>query len=107
MQGRFPVFDTMTKNQLIEALSKRQPDLSMQDVRLAVDIILESISSGLEEDKRVEIRGFGSLSLRYRPPRKGRNPKTGEPVSVDGKYFPYFKPGRELRARINSSIDGD
>ena len=97
----------MTKNQLIEALSKRQPDLSLQDVRLAVDIILESISSGLAQDKRVEIRGFGSLTLRYREQRSGRNPKTGEPVHVEGKYFPYFKPGRELRERVNSSVSGD
>ncbi len=91
----------MTKTQLIEALAKKQEDLTHQDIRVAVDIILNCMIEGLSAGKRVEIRGFGSLTLRYRPPRRGRNPKTGESVEVAGKYFPHFKPGRELKQRVN------
>ena len=95
----------MTKTQLIEALAKKQEDLTHQDIRVAVDIILNCMIEGLSVGKRVEIRGFGSLTLRYRPPRHGRNPKTGEAVEVAGKYFPHFKPGRELKQRVNIPPD--
>jgi len=80
----------MTKSELIEILSQKQKQLAYKDV-----------SSG----DRIEIRGFGSFSLHYRPPRTGRNPKTGDSVSLAAKYVPHFKPGKELRERVNESMD--
>ena len=91
----------MTKFELINSLTNRSSDLSKDDVRMAVDLILGCIADGLAEGKRAEIRGFGSLTPRYRAPRRGRNPRTGESVGVAGKYIPRFKPGRELRERVN------
>ena len=91
----------MTKSELIEVLSRKQSQLAYKDIELAVKTILEYMSSSLSNGERIEIRGFGSISLRYREPRLGRNPKTGEPVSVPGKYVPHFKPGRFLRERVN------
>ena len=93
----------MTKQELITSLVAKNPDLSKEDVHRAVDIILETISSGLAKGNRIEFRGFGSLRLRYRKPRQGRNPRTGTSVPVRGKYFPHFKPGRQLRQRVNES----
>lgn len=90
----------MTKSELIEFLSKQQPHLKADDVDLAVKTILEMMSSSLSEGKRIEIRGFGSFSLHYRPARTGRNPKTGEAVELNGKHVPHFKPGKELRDRV-------
>ena len=95
----------MTKSELIEFLSKQQPHLKADDVDLAVKTILEMMSSSLSEGKRIEIRGFGSFSLHFRPPRQGRNPKTGETVALSGKYVPHFKPGKDLRERVNAGID--
>lgn len=92
----------VTKSELIESLAKRQPHLSNKDVEMAVNEILDYIAEALSRGDRVEIRGFGSLSLHYRPPRQGRNPKTGEQVSVPGKCVPHFKPGRELKERVDS-----
>ncbi|GAB4176855.1 MAG: integration host factor subunit beta [Wenzhouxiangellaceae bacterium] len=91
----------MTKSELIERLARQQPHLSQADVDLAVKTILEHVTSALARGERVEIRGFGSFSLHYRPPRIGRNPKTGEPVALPGKYVPHFKPGKDLRERVN------
>ena len=91
----------MTKQELITILTERNPELSKEDVRMAVDVILKCVADGLAEGKRVEFRGFGSLRLRYRKPRQGRNPRTGTSVPVEGKYFPHFKPGMELRMRVN------
>ena len=93
----------MTKQELITSLVAKNPDLSKEDVHTAVDIILETISNGLAKGNRIEFRGFGSLRLRYRKPRQGRNPRTGTSVPVRGKYFPHFKPGRQLRQRVNES----
>ncbi|AVQ00005.1 integration host factor subunit beta [Ahniella affigens] len=93
----------MTKSELIEALSRRQTHLAFHDVEFAVKEILEQIANALAAGDRVEIRGFGSFSLHFRPPRMGRNPKTGDSVSLPGKYVPYFKPGKELRDRVNES----
>ena len=100
MQRDFP----MTKSELIERISEMQPQLSPKDVELAVKTILEQMSDALATGQRIEIRGFGSFSLHYRAPRKGRNPKTGEAVELEGKFVPHFKPGKEMRERVNASI---
>jgi integration host factor subunit beta len=91
----------MTKSELIEALARRQVHLAFHDVELSVKELLEQISQELSRGERIEIRGFGSFSLHFRPPRIGRNPKTGESVALPGKYVPHFKPGKELRERVN------
>lgn len=90
----------MTKSELIEALAKRQPHLELKDVELAVKCIIEKMNQALSTGERIEIRGFGSFSLHMRPPRVGRNPKTGEAVQLTKKYVPHFKPGKELRDRV-------
>ena len=94
----------MTKSELIERITEQQEQLSVKDVELAVKMILEYMSQILSTGERIEIRGFGSFSLHYREPRTGRNPKTGESVQLDGKYVPHFKPGKELRDRVNDSL---
>jgi len=91
----------MTKSELIEALARKQNHLAYKDVELAVKGLLEQMSQALATGNRIEIRGFGSFSLHYRPPRVGRNPKTGESVALPGKHVPHFKPGKELRERVN------
>ena len=91
----------MTKSELIEALALRQTHLAFTDVELAVRNVIEQMSSALANGERIEIRGFGSFSLHYRPPRMGRNPKTGDAVALPGKHVPHFKPGKELRERVN------
>lgn len=93
----------MTKSELIEQIAMRQPELSIKEVEAAVRIVLEDITDALADGGRVEIRGFGSFSLHYREPRTGRNPKTGDPVELNGKYVPHFKPGKELREQVNAS----
>ena len=92
---------TMTKSELIERLSQEQPHLPPRDVEFSVNAVLDHMRRALVAGDRIEIRGFGSIGLRYRMPRTGRNPKTGESVSVPGKYVPHFKPGRLLRERVN------
>ena len=94
----------MTKSELIDRIAGKQAQLSSNDVEMAIKSILEHMSQILSEGGRIEIRGFGSFSLHYRVPRIGRNPKTGSPVALSGKYVPHFKPGKELRDRVNSSI---
>jgi integration host factor subunit beta len=94
----------MTKSELIERIALKQTQLSGKDIELAVKAILSYMSEVLAEGGRIEIRGFGSFSLHYRAPRVGRNPKTGEPVQLSGKYVPHFKPGKELRDRVNDSM---
>lgn len=93
----------MTKSELIEALAKQQPHLAIKDIELVVKCILEQMSQSLSNGDRIEIRGFGSFSLHYRPPRMGRNPKTGGSVALSSKYVPHFKPGKELRERVDES----
>ncbi len=95
----------MTKSELIESLAKRQSQLAYKDVELAVKTILEHMANALSNGERIEIRGFGSFSLHYRPPRVGRNPKSGDPVSLPAKYVPHFKPGKQLRDRIDQTKD--
>jgi len=92
----------MTKSELIEALARQQNHLPYRDVEAAVKMLLEEMSRALADGERIEVRGFGSFTLHYRAPRTGRNPRTGEPVSLDGKYVPHFKPGKELRERVDA-----
>jgi integration host factor subunit beta len=92
---------SMTKSELIELIAAKQSHLPAKDVELAVKQILEIMSDALAQGQRIEIRGFGSFSLHFRPPRQGRNPKTGETVALAGKYVPHFKPGKDLRERVN------
>lgn len=94
----------MTKSELIERIAARQTQLSAKDVELAVKTIIEQMSQTLAAGERIEIRGFGSFSLHYREPRLGRNPKTGDTVELSGKYVPHFKPGKEMRERVNESL---
>jgi len=91
----------MTKSELIERIVGYQGQLSSRDVELAIKTMLEQMAQALSTGDRIEIRGFGSFSLHYRAPRTGRNPKTGESVLLDGKFVPHFKPGKELRDRVN------
>lgn len=91
----------VTKSDLIERLTEKQPQFTSKDVELIVKSLLEEMSETLEKGGRIEIRGFGSFSLHYRESRIGRNPKTGEKVDLSGKYVPHFKPGKELRERVN------
>ena len=95
----------MTKSELIEILAQKQTQLAYKDVELAVKTMLEHMGNMLSSGERIEIRGFGSFSLHYRPPRTGRNPKTGSSVDLAAKYVPHFKPGKEMRERVNQSME--
>ncbi|MDH2065326.1 integration host factor subunit beta, partial [Stenotrophomonas maltophilia] len=95
------------KSELIEILARRQAHLKADDVDLAVKSLLEMMGGSLSAGDRIEIRGFGSFSLHYRPPRLGRNPKTGQSVALPGKHVPHFKPGKELRERVSSVLPLD
>ncbi len=95
----------MTKSELINLLTGHQGQLQPRDVELAVKELLEQMSAALATGERIEVRGFGSFSLHYRPPRTGRNPKTGSAVQVPDKFVPHFKPGKELRERVNGNSD--
>ncbi|KAG1462886.1 hypothetical protein G6F57_013860 [Rhizopus arrhizus] len=97
----------MTKSELIEILARRQAHLKADDVDLAVKSLLEMMGGSLSAGDRIEIRGFGSFSLHYRPPRLGRNPKTGESVALPGKHVRHFKPGKEQRERVSSVLPLD
>jgi integration host factor subunit beta len=96
----------MTKSELIELISRKQSHLAAKDIELAVKMVLERMSNALSTGRRIEIRGFGSFSLHFRPPRMGRNPKTGDAVALPGKYVPHFKPGKDLRDRVNGVEGG-
>lgn len=91
----------MTKSELIAQLAARFPQLVAKDADVAVKEILDAMFRALVSGQRIEIRGFGSFALNYRPPRVGRNPKSGEQVTVPEKYVPHFKPGKELRERVD------
>ena len=95
---------SMMKSELIERIARKQSHLAYKDIELAVKSLLEQMSTSLSNGERIEIRGFGSFSLHFRPPRTGRNPKTGDSVSLPGKHVPHFKPGKELRERVNESL---
>ena len=91
----------MTRSDLIAKLAERYPQLLARDAELAVKVILDAMAENLMRGERIEIRGFGSFALNYRPPRVGRNPKSGEKVQVPAKYVPHFKAGKELRERVD------
>lgn len=95
---------SVAKSGIITRLARAQTRLSEDDIELAVGIILEKIATGLVVGDRVEIRGFGSMSLHHRPSRTGRNPKTGNKVAVAEKFAPHFKPGTELKIRVDQSL---
>ena len=95
----------MTKSDLIARLAERFPQLVAKDADYAVKMILDAMSEALARGDRIEIRGFGSFALNYRPPRVGRNPKSGDKVSVPEKWVPHFKAGKELRERVDEISD--
>ena len=96
----------MTRSDLVEELAAQFGQLNQRDAEQAVKTILDAVSDALVRGHRIEIRGFGSFSLHFRPPRIGRNPKTGDAVDLSGKYVPHFKPGKELRERVNDREGG-
>lgn len=93
----------MIKSELIDNLAAKMTHLSEQQVANSINHILHYMTEALTSGQRVEIRGFGSFCLHYKSPRKAHNPKTGERVMTEGKYSPHFKPGKEMRERINES----
>src|SRR3546814_11303522 len=95
---------SMTKSELSEILTPRQGHLKAEDVDRAVKSVLEMMGGSLANGDRIEIRGFDSFSLHYRPPRTGRNPKTGDAVALPGQYVPHSKPGKELSERVRHVI---
>ena len=97
----------MTRSELIELMASQQNQLTTKDVELAVKLMIDHMAESLASGERIEIRGFGSFSLHYREPRKGRNPKTGDAVELEAKHVPHFKPGKELRDRVNLSLQAE
>jgi integration host factor subunit beta len=95
------IVPSLTKSDLIRRLSQKQRHLAHNDVDQAINGLIKMMSDALATGERIEVRGFGSFSLRYRRPRAGRNPASGEIVNLSSKYVPHFKPGKELRTRIN------
>jgi integration host factor subunit beta len=106
MSERSRADSSLTKSDLIESLASNQNHLAPKDVELAVKSILEKMSQELASGERIEIRGFGSFSLHFRGARMGRNPKSGDAVALRGKHVPHFKPGKELRERVNNGTGG-
>jgi len=94
---------TIVKSQLMSSLAKDDQKLSDKQATHCVQMILDTLADSLSQGDRIEIRGFGSFNLHYRAPRTAHNPKTGQPVRTEAKYSPHFKPGKELRERINTS----
>jgi integration host factor subunit beta len=90
----------MTKRDLVKVLSKNQRYLALKDVEVVVRSLINILSNSLSSGERIEIRGFGSFNLHYHSPRIGKNPRTGKPVNISGKYVPHFKPSKELRKRV-------
>ncbi len=97
----------MTKSELIDRLASHYPQLVYRDAEMAVKTLLETMGKSLESGERIEIRGFGSFGLNHRPARQGRNPKTGEKVEVAEKFVPHFKPGKELRDRVDGEAKSE
>jgi integration host factor subunit beta len=91
---------SMNKSDLVKVLSKNQRYLSSKDVEVVVKSLINILSNSLSSGERIEIRGFGSFNLHYHSPRIGKNPRTGEPVNISGKYVPHFKPSKELLKRV-------
>ena len=95
----------ITKSDLIARLAARYPQLVAKDADFAVKTILDAMTTSLSQGQRIEIRGFGSFGLNYRPPRVGRNPKSGDKVQVPEKHVPHFKAGKELRDRVDAGLN--
>jgi len=95
----------MIKSELIAKLANENPHLTQKDVERVVSVIFDRMTEALVEGGRVELRGFGAFSVRERPARAGRNPRTGESVEVQAKAVPFFKSGKELRERLNAAGD--
>ena len=95
----------INKKELIEKISKNQDQLPHRDIELAVKTVINCMTKALSVGERIEIRGFGSFSLRYRKPMVGRNPKSGMSVKINERYVPHFKPGKNLKKRVNTGID--
>jgi len=93
----------VVKSELLSVLNEKLPELQVRDVELALNCILEQMANALVQGERIEIRGFGSFDLRHRPPRLARNPMTGEAVNLPAKIALHFKPGKEMRDRVNAS----
>ena len=96
-----PEFDTMTRSDLVEELAARFAQLTHRDAELAVKTVLDAMGDTLVKGHRIEIRGFGSFSINRRPPRVGRNPRSGETVQIPEKRVPHFKPGKALREAVD------
>jgi len=92
----------MIRSELLQALAKQSPSMRGEEIERVVDVFFDEIAKRLAEGGRVELRGFGAFSTRERDPRKGRNPRTGDSVEVPGKRVPYFKPGKDMRLRLNA-----
>jgi len=95
----------MIKSELIEKIAAENPHLFQRDVEIIVNVIFDEIITSLTRGERVELRGFGAFSVKRRPARSGRNPRTGDQVFVEEKYIPYFKTGKELRLRMNNESE--
>ena len=91
---------SINKKDLIEIIAKEQDQLPYRDIELSIKTIIKSMVNSLKKGERIEIRGFGSFSLRYRKPRVGRNPKSGQSVNIEERYVPHFKPGKNLKERV-------
>ena len=94
----------MTKSELVQKMARQFPQMTLKEVEKAVDLVFDEITTSLATGNRVELRGFGAFSVRYRDQRVGRNPRTGESVQVEGKYVPFFKAGKGLRERLNKDV---
>ena len=95
----------MVKSELVRALNEKLPELQVKDVELALNCILRQLADAIVQGERIEIRGFGSFNLHHRPPRVARNPKTGEAINLPAKVALHFKPGKEMRDRVNAARD--
>ena len=95
----------MTRSELVTALAKRQPHLLRHDVELIVNCMLKQLADAISRGERIEIRGFGSFDIRHRPPRIARNPKTNETVDLPAKVAIHFKPGKEMKDRVDAAGD--
>lgn len=95
--------EVLIKSQLIGEISKHFPHLPEKDIALSINSIIECMSDNLAHGGRIEIRGFGSFNLHFRPPRRAHNPKTGEKLVTEPKYAVHFKPGKDLREQVNNN----
>lgn len=92
----------MIKSELVQKLANENPNLFHRDIEKVVSVVFDEISASLARGERVELRGFGAFSVKRRPARTGRNPRSGEPVTIEAKAAPFFKAGKELRDRLNN-----